>query len=79
MNDSGHKYRNALHCTALLIKEEGPLSLYKGRKTLFVLTARAHCFTHAGLAMCFGRLFPQSVISLLIFEQLRALCGIRPI
>ncbi|KAI5481381.1 hypothetical protein MNV49_005003 [Pseudohyphozyma bogoriensis] len=61
MTDTTKQYKNAFHCTALILKNEGPLALYKG-------------FT-----MCFLRLWPHSVISLLVFEQLRRLSGLAPI
>lgn len=31
MNDSQKRYSNAIHCTLLLVREEGPFALYKGR------------------------------------------------
>lgn len=61
MNDRAHAYRGALHCTASLLANEGPLALYKG-------------FT-----MCWLRLWPHSVVSLLAFEKLRQVAGLRPI
>ncbi|KAK4050038.1 hypothetical protein OIO90_005228 [Microbotryomycetes sp. JL221] len=61
MSSQGSNYRNALHCTASILKNEGPLAFYKG-------------FT-----MCFLRLWPHSVLSLLVFEQLRRATGIAPI
>ncbi|KAM0792673.1 hypothetical protein ACM66B_002453 [Microbotryomycetes sp. NB124-2] len=61
MSSEGGKYRNALHCTAVILKNEGPLAFYKG-------------FT-----MCFLRLWPHSVLSLLFFENLRRLAGVKPI
>ncbi|KAM0750705.1 mitochondrial carrier [Meredithblackwellia eburnea MCA 4105] len=61
MNDSTRQYSNALHCAALILKNEGPAAFYKG-------------FT-----MCFLRLWPHSVISLLTFEQLRKVAGLKPI
>jgi len=61
MADNVGKYKNALHCAAMVLKNDGPRAFYKG-------------FT-----MCFLRLWPHSVISLLVFEQLRKLSGIAPI
>ena len=34
---------------------------------------------YKGLGACITRLWPQTVISLLIFEELRALTGLKPI
>ncbi|GJN88142.1 hypothetical protein Rhopal_001098-T1 [Rhodotorula paludigena] len=53
MTDKTGQYRNALHCAALLLKNEGPLAYYKG------------------FSMCFWRLWPHSLLSLVVFEQLR--------
>lgn len=61
MTDSRGRYRNSLHCAALLLKNEGPLAFYKG------------------FSMCFWRLWPHSIVSLLVFEQLRALVGMKPL
>ncbi|BGP53618.1 hypothetical protein JCM8202v2_001185 [Rhodotorula sphaerocarpa] len=61
MTDSSGTYRNALHCAATTLKNEGPLAFYKG------------------FSMCFWRLWPHSIVSLLVFEQLRALVGMKPL
>ncbi|GAA6063156.1 hypothetical protein JCM10212_006314 [Sporobolomyces blumeae] len=61
MSDKTGRYRNAVQCAALLLKDEGPRAFYKG-------------FT-----MCFLRLWPHSIVSLLVFEQLRRGLGMAPI
>ncbi|POY72932.1 hypothetical protein BMF94_4008 [Rhodotorula taiwanensis] len=61
MTDSTGQYRSAMHCAALLLKNEGPLAFYKG------------------FSMCFWRLWPHSIVSLLVFEQLRLLVGMKPL
>ncbi|GAA5844394.1 hypothetical protein JCM11251_007596 [Rhodosporidiobolus azoricus] len=61
MTDKTGHYRNALHCAALLLKNEGPLAYFKG-------------FT-----MCFARLWPHSLVSLVVFEQLRKAVGMEAI
>ncbi|CEQ39223.1 SPOSA6832_00734 [Sporobolomyces salmonicolor] len=61
MSDKTSQYRNAVHCAAMLLKDEGPRAFYKG-------------FT-----MCFLRLWPHSIVSLLVFEQLRRGLGMAPI
>ncbi|BGP37543.1 hypothetical protein JCM10450v2_001458 [Rhodotorula kratochvilovae] len=61
MNDRTGQYRGAIHCAALLLKNEGPLAFYKG------------------FSMCFWRLWPHSLVSLVVFEQLRKAVGMTAI
>jgi len=61
MNDSKKQYSNALHALGLLLRNEGPMALYKG------------------FFGCWIRLFPQSLISLIVFEKFRAMAGLKPI
>ncbi|BGO89255.1 hypothetical protein NBRC10512_003929 [Rhodotorula toruloides] len=61
MTDKTGEYRNSFHCAALLLRNEGPLALYKG------------------FAMSFWRLWPHSIVSLIVFEQARKLFGLPPV
>ncbi|GAA6003555.1 hypothetical protein JCM10207_000387 [Rhodosporidiobolus poonsookiae] len=61
MTDQSGQYKNAFHCAALLLKNEGPLSFMKG------------------FSMCFARLWPHSLVSLVVFEQLRKAVGMAPV
>ncbi|GAA5854756.1 hypothetical protein JCM8547_004060 [Rhodosporidiobolus lusitaniae] len=61
MTDKTGQYSNAIHCAALLLKNEGPLAFMKG------------------FSMCFARLWPHSLVSLVVFEQLRKATGMAPV
>ena len=76
MSDKTSKYNNAIHCAATVLKNEGSFNL------LFAFLTHIHVGPLAfykGFTMCFLRLWPHSVISLLVFEQLRKLSGIAPV
>lgn len=61
MNDKTDQYRGALDCVWKLLRNEGPLALYKG------------------FFGCWIRLWPHTVISVTLFERLRAYMGLNPI
>ncbi|EPQ31281.1 uncharacterized protein PFL1_01466 [Pseudozyma flocculosa PF-1] len=61
MQDKEREFKNAFDCVGKLIKNEGPLALYKG------------------FAMCWARLGSHTVISLILFEEFRALFGVKPL
>jgi hypothetical protein len=81
MTDTTSQYRNALHCAAVVLKNEGEL-FFVSRAPNFDAHASPRAGPLAfykGFTMCFLRLWPHSVLSLLAFERLRNLAGIAPI
>lgn len=91
MTDSSGTYRNALHCAATTLKNEGESS----RRPLLLSPLHSSerdadpkrepprlagpLAFYKGFSMCFWRLWPHSIVSLLVFEQLRALVGMKPL
>jgi hypothetical protein len=61
MQDKSRTLSGPLHSLAILLKNEGPLALYKG------------------FSMCWLRLGVHSIISLILFEQLRSSFGLKPL
>lgn len=61
MNDSSGQFKGSADCAYKLLRNEGPLALYKG------------------FFGCWIRLWPHTVISLMLLEQLRKMAGLKPI
>lgn len=82
MSDKIGKYSNAFQCAALILKDEGKLSFLISRVRPEADLERTFPGPRAfykGFTMCFLRLWPHSIVSLLVFEQLRRNLGLAPI
>jgi len=85
MSDKTGRYSNALQCAALILKDEGEYKLLcrcstAPRKLISrVAKLSGPMAFYKGFTMCFLRLWPHSIVSLLVFEQLRRGLGMAPI